>query len=93
MADAGRVARPGLKLLFITGYAESAVLGNGHLEPGIAVLTEPFVMVALANRIRNPLRDQDVRKLRGLSCDAMKARNCRSFSSSPDYSWSFLNDG
>ena len=53
MADAGRVSRPDLKVLFITGYAENAVVGNGHLEPGMAVLTKPFVMEALASRIRD----------------------------------------
>ena len=53
MADAGRVVRPGLRVLFITGYAENAVVGNGHLDPGMAVLTKPFVMEALASRIRD----------------------------------------
>jgi PAS domain S-box-containing protein len=53
MADAGRVPRPDLKVLFITGYAENAAVGNGHLEPGMAVLTKPFVMEALASRIKD----------------------------------------
>ena len=35
VADAGRALRPELKVLFITGYAENAVVGNGHLEPGM----------------------------------------------------------
>ena len=52
VADAGREARPGPKILFITGYAENAVVGNGHLEPGMQVLTKPFAMNALAVRIR-----------------------------------------
>ena len=53
MADAGRVNRRDLKVLFITGYAENAAVGNGHLEPGMAVLTKPFVMEALASRIKD----------------------------------------
>ncbi|MFJ7441611.1 PAS domain S-box protein [Methylorubrum thiocyanatum] len=53
MADAGRVGRPELKVLFITGYAENAAVGNGHLEPGMAVLTKPFVMEVLATRIKD----------------------------------------
>ncbi|WP_210306506.1 PAS domain S-box protein [Methylorubrum rhodinum] len=53
MADAGRVNRRNLKVLFITGYAENAAVGNGHLEPGMAVLTKPFVMEALASRIKD----------------------------------------
>ena len=52
MADAGRVSRPDLKILFITGYAENAAVGNGHLEPGMAVLTKPFVVETLGLRIR-----------------------------------------
>ena len=52
MADAGRTARPGLKVLFITGYAENAVLSHGHLKPGMQVLTKPFALDALAARIR-----------------------------------------
>lgn len=52
LADVGRAVRPGLKVLFITGYAENAVVGNGHLEPGMQVLTKPFVMEILAARIR-----------------------------------------
>ncbi|CAA2161223.1 Blue-light-activated protein [Methylobacterium brachiatum] len=52
MADAGRIARPDLKVLFITGYAENAVVGNGHLDHGMQVLTKPFVMEMLATRIR-----------------------------------------
>jgi PAS domain S-box-containing protein len=53
VADAARALRPNLKVLFITGYAENAVLGNGHLDPGMQVVTKPFAMDALANRIRD----------------------------------------
>jgi len=53
MADAGRAVRPGLQVLFITGYAENAVLNNGYLDPGMAVLTKPFSMEAMAARIRS----------------------------------------
>ncbi|MER2266163.1 hybrid sensor histidine kinase/response regulator [Methylobacterium oxalidis] len=53
MADAGRERRPDLKVLFITGYAENAVLGNGYLRPGMQVLTKPFVLEALASRIKD----------------------------------------
>ncbi len=53
MADAARVGRPDLKILFITGYAENAVVGNGHLDPGMHVMTKPFAMEALATRIKD----------------------------------------
>ncbi len=53
VADAARVVRPKLKVLFITGYAENAVLSHGHLGPGMHVMAKPFAMEALASRIRH----------------------------------------
>jgi CheY-like chemotaxis protein len=53
MADAARALRPSLKVLFITGYAENAVVSHGHLEHGMHVLTKPFAMDALAGRIKD----------------------------------------
>lgn len=53
MTDAARVHRPDLKVLFITGYAENAILGNGQLAPGMAVLTKPFAIDTMAARIRS----------------------------------------
>ena len=52
MADASRVRRPGLNVLFITGYAETALLSDGQLEPGMAILTKPFTVETLAARVR-----------------------------------------
>ncbi len=52
LADAGRALRPGLKVLFITGYAENAVFGNGHLDPGMQVMTKPFAIQDLARKIK-----------------------------------------
>ena len=53
MADAARVVRPTLKVLFITGYAENAVVSHGHLDPGMHVLTKPFPLESLASRIKD----------------------------------------
>jgi signal transduction histidine kinase/CheY-like chemotaxis protein len=53
MADAARSARPELKVLFITGYAENAVVSHGHLDQGMHVLTKPFAMDTLAMRIKD----------------------------------------
>jgi hypothetical protein len=39
-------------MLFITGYANNAAIGNGHLEPGMAILAKPFAMSSLANKVR-----------------------------------------
>ncbi len=51
VADAARVTRPDLKILFITGYAENAAIGDGQLEPGMSVITKPFDLTAFANKI------------------------------------------
>ncbi|GKT24500.1 PAS domain-containing protein [Acidovorax sp. SUPP3334] len=52
VADAARVTRPDLKVLFITGYAENAAVGNGLLEYGMEVITKPFDVGALAAKVR-----------------------------------------
>lgn len=39
VADGGRISRPGLPVLFITGYADaSAAVGSGQLPPGMQVI-------------------------------------------------------
>jgi DNA-binding response OmpR family regulator len=38
-------------VLFITGYAENAAVGNGLLAPGMEVMTKPFVMADLAAKV------------------------------------------
>jgi CheY-like chemotaxis protein len=53
VADAAREQRPDLKVLFITGYAESVAMANGFLEPGMEMVTKPFAVDALAVRIRS----------------------------------------
>ena len=52
LADAARQQRPDLKVLFITGYAEGAAVGNGLVEQGMQVMTKPFALDALAARIQ-----------------------------------------
>ncbi|SEM27401.1 His Kinase A (phospho-acceptor) domain-containing protein [Bosea lupini] len=53
LADAARVHRPDLEVLFVTGYAENAVLNHGHLEPGMHIMTKPFEMEVFARRVRD----------------------------------------
>jgi PAS domain S-box-containing protein len=57
VADAARSLRPGLKVLFITGYAENAAVGNGHLEPGMELLTKPFTMQGLTGKVAEMMKD------------------------------------
>lgn len=55
LADAARSLRPELKVLFVTGYAENAALGKNGLEPGMHVLTKPFSIPTLKERVRGLL--------------------------------------
>jgi PAS domain S-box-containing protein len=57
MADAARVHRSELKVLFITGYAENAVFSNGILQPGMAVVTKPFSLESMGERVQIMLGD------------------------------------
>ncbi len=52
LADAARVQRPQLRVLFITGYAENAAWGSGTLEPDMQVLTKPFALDALTAMVK-----------------------------------------
>jgi PAS domain S-box-containing protein len=53
LADFGRVARPKLKVLFITGYAEKSVMADGNLDKGMGILAKPFAIDGLAARIKD----------------------------------------
>ena len=55
VADAGRALQPDMKVLFVTGYAENAVVGNGHLDPGMQIMTKPFAIEDMGNKIREML--------------------------------------
>jgi CheY-like chemotaxis protein len=59
VADEARRLRPGLKVLFITGFAENAAVGNGHLEPGMELLTKPFTLEALTTKVAEMLIRSD----------------------------------
>jgi signal transduction histidine kinase/CheY-like chemotaxis protein len=56
VADAARLSRPDLKVLFMTGYAENAAFAGGFLEPGMEMMTKPFAMDALAMRLRDMMQ-------------------------------------
>ena len=53
LADQARESRPDLKILFITGYAENAAIAEGFLQPGMEMITKPFDLDNLSQRIRD----------------------------------------
>ena len=59
LADQAHRLRPGLKVLFTTGYARNAVIHHDRLDPGVELLPKPFRAWDLAQRVRR-LLDQGV---------------------------------
>jgi CheY-like chemotaxis protein len=55
LAQAAHEARPGLKVLFTTGYARNAIVHHGRVDPGVALITKPFTYADLAARVRDVL--------------------------------------
>ncbi|MFJ4542202.1 ATP-binding protein [Pseudomonas sp. NPDC088885] len=56
LAEIGRQYRPGLKVLFITGYAEHAAVRGGFLDPGMQMITKPFTFDLLTAKVREMIR-------------------------------------
>jgi nitrogen-specific signal transduction histidine kinase len=55
LAEVLRIKRPGIKVLFMSGYANDALATQGMLEPGVAMIHKPFRTVALARQVRQVL--------------------------------------
>lgn len=55
LADEALRRRPGLKILFTTGYAKNAIVHNGHSAVAVSVVTKPFTFDELARRCRSLL--------------------------------------
>jgi len=55
LAVAAVAKRPGLKVLFMTGYSRNAIVHNGRLDQGVNMIQKPFSQAALAAKLRNLL--------------------------------------
>ncbi|WP_256584088.1 ATP-binding protein [Pseudomonas sp. SDI] len=55
LAEAGLRLRPAMKVLFITGYAEHSIRATGELQPGMQVLSKPFSVDSLGQRVQDML--------------------------------------
>lgn len=55
LADAAAELRPGLKVLFTTGYSRNAIVHQGRLDAGVQLISKPFTFDQLAVRVRDLL--------------------------------------
>jgi len=55
IASEARALRPGLKILFTTGYARNAIIHQGRLDKGVRLITKPFGSTELAEKVRDVL--------------------------------------
>lgn len=55
LTDMVKAARPGIKVLFSSGYTDNALVHHGSLEPGTAFLQKPFSPSGLAHKVREVL--------------------------------------
>ena len=55
LADVARKRRPDLRVLFTTAYARNAIVHDGRLDPGVALLPKPYTQSALASKVRDIL--------------------------------------
>jgi len=59
LADEARSRRPGLKVLFTTGYTRNAIVHEGRLDPDVQMIGKPFSFDELATRVRLLLDGQE----------------------------------
>nr|WP_247438667.1 hypothetical protein [Bradyrhizobium sp. 44] len=55
LADLAGQLRPGLKVLFTTGYSRNAIVHHGRLDAGVQLISKPFTFESLAARVRDVL--------------------------------------
>jgi signal transduction histidine kinase len=55
LAEQVRQRRPGVQVLFTSGYTRNAIVHNGRIDPGVQLITKPFTYEDLAIRVRRVL--------------------------------------
>ena len=58
LADEAVRRRPGLKVLFTTGYTRNAIVNHGRLDPGVEMISKPFSLEELGAKVRSMLDKQ-----------------------------------
>ena len=55
LADALRSERPGLRVLFMSGYPDGAIVHHNMLDQGVAYIAKPFTTEAVSRKVRQVL--------------------------------------
>ncbi|MCK1394554.1 ATP-binding protein [Bradyrhizobium sp. 1] len=55
LAEAVRLRRPGVRVLYTSGYTDDTIVHEGHLDPGVALLCKPYRKAELSEKIREVL--------------------------------------
>lgn len=55
LAEAVRLRRPGVRVLYTSGYTDNTIVHEGHLDPGVALLRKPYRKADLSQKIREML--------------------------------------
>ena len=58
LAEEARKRRPGLKILFTTGYARNAIVHHGRLDADVEMIGKPFTYADLATKVRKVIDDR-----------------------------------
>jgi CheY-like chemotaxis protein len=59
LASAAKEQRPGLKVLYTTGYTRNAIVHDGTLDAGVALIVKPFTVDQLARKVRAVLESEN----------------------------------
>ena len=60
LADEIAKQRPGIRVLYVSGYTDDAIVRHGVLEPGVHYLEKPFTPDTLAQKVRGVLENAAV---------------------------------
>jgi CheY-like chemotaxis protein len=55
LADEATASYPDIRILFMTGYSRNAIVHQGRLDPGVALIQKPLTQADLAMKVREVL--------------------------------------